>query len=143
MPRTPKELVECFYHEVWNKADERFAREILDVNFRFKGSLGPEKNDQNGFIAYMRSVHAALGNYRCVIEDLVIDENRAAARMTFSGKHSGKFFGVDATGRVIKWAGAAFFTMSNERIAKLWVLGDIDSVRQQLGSEISNSFESK
>ncbi len=135
MPRSPRELVGCFYHEVWNKADERFAREILDMNFRFKGSLGPEKNGPNGFIAYMRSVHAALGNFRCIIDDLVIAENRAAARMSFSGKHTGKFFGVDATGRIITWAGAAFFTIGNERIVELWVLGDLDSVRQQLGSE--------
>ena len=140
MPRTPKELVECFYREVWNNADERVAREILDENFRFRGSLGPEKRGQDGFIAYMRSIHEALGNYQCIIEDLVTTENRAAARMTFKGKHRRKFFDVDATGREIKWAGAAFFTVKDGRIAELWVLGDIDSVKQQLGSAASNSF---
>ncbi len=139
MPKTPKEIVECFYHEVWNNADEHAAREILDENFRFRGSLGPEKRGQDGFISYMRSIHEALRNYRCIIEDIVTTETRVTARMTFKGTHQAKFFDVEATGREIMWAGAAFFTIVDGRILELWVLGDIDSVKQQLGSTASFS----
>ncbi|MDV7341053.1 hypothetical protein RYZ26_15710 [Terasakiella sp. A23] len=56
MHPSPKELVQRFYHEVWNKADETVAREILHEDFRFRGSLGPEKRGQDGFIVYMRSI---------------------------------------------------------------------------------------
>jgi len=139
MSNTPKQVVERFYHEVWDNADERVAREILDENFRFRGSLGPEKHGPDGFISYMRLIHEALGNYRCIIEDLVTTENRATARMTFKGTHQAKFFDVEATGREIVWAGAAFFTIVEGRILELWVLGDIDSVKQQLGSTASFS----
>ncbi len=140
MTTTPRELVERFYHEVWNRADEAAARAILDKDFRFRGSLGPERRGQNGFIEYMRSIHRALGDYVCIIEDLVATEDRAAARMTFKGTHRAEFFGVGATGREIKWAGAAFFRIENGRIAELWVLGDIDSVRRQLGGDAASSF---
>ena len=78
----------------------------------------------------------------CVIEDLITTEDRAAARMTFKGKHRGEFFGVAATGRQIAWAGAAFFTVHGNRITDLWVLGDIDSVKLQLVGEGSNPFKS-
>jgi hypothetical protein len=37
----PRRLVERFYYEVWNKGDETVANEILDPDFRFRGSLGP------------------------------------------------------------------------------------------------------
>ena len=140
MTPTPKALVERFYHEVWNNADERVAREILAEDFRFRGSLGPEKVGQDGFIEYMRSVHAALADYRCDIDDLVTTADRASARMTFSGRHQGRFFDVEATGREIAWAGAAFFTIRDGRIAALWVLGDIDSVKQQLGATTGKTF---
>jgi len=83
----------------------------------------------------MRAVHAALADYVCIIEDLVTTEDRACARMRFEGRHQGEFFGVPATDRQITWAGAAFFTVADGRIAALWVLGDIDSVKQQLGSD--------
>ena len=142
MVKTPKDLVESFYREVWNNADETVAREILDQDFRFRGSLGPETRGRDGFIDYMRSIHQALGDYVCVIEDLIATEDRAAARMTFKGKHRGVFFGVEATGREIEWAGAAVFTVNGNRITDLWVLGDIDSVKQQLGAEGPNPFKS-
>jgi hypothetical protein len=32
---TAAELIERFYHHVWNKADETEARRILDSDFRF------------------------------------------------------------------------------------------------------------
>jgi len=47
---------------------------------------------------------------------------------------------VEATGRVITWAGGAFFTTDGERITELWVLGDIDSVKQQLGAPQDSGF---
>ena len=140
MARTPKELVLSFYREVWNNADEAVARDILHEDFRFRGSLGPELRGRDGFIDYMRSIHQALGNYVCIAEDLITTEDRAAARMTFKGIHRGPFFGVDATGRQIEWAGAAFFTMTGSHITDLWVLGDIDSVKQQLGGAGSEPF---
>jgi len=78
-------LVQRFYHEVWNEADETVAREILHADLRFKASLGPVRTGPEGFIDYMRSIHAALANYRCVIDDLIETDNRAAARMRFRG----------------------------------------------------------
>lgn len=132
MPATAKNLVERFYAEVWNKADEHAAREILDANFRFRASLGPELRGPGGFIAYMRAVHAALGNFVCTVEELIATPDRAAAKMSFRGNHRAKFFGIAATGRDIHWSGAAFFKIDVGAITELWVLGDIDAVKRQL-----------
>lgn len=138
----PRTLVRRFYEEVWNRADEDVARVILHPDLVFRGSLGPERHGVDGFIDYMRSVHAALAEYRCVIDDLVATDIRAAARMTFTGIHRGEFFGVPATGRRITWVGSAFFTIAAGRIERLWVLGDIDRVRSQLGASERSAFES-
>ncbi len=134
MPEIEKRLVRRFYDEVWNREDAAVAAEILDADFRFRGSLGSEKRGVDGFVDYMRSVHRALGDYTCVIEDLVIAPGRAAARMIFHGRHRADFFGVAATGREIRWLGAAFFAIAEARITHLWVLGDIDAVKTQLGN---------
>jgi len=140
MTTSPKALVERFYFEVWNRADEQVAREILHPDFRFRASLGPERRGPDGFIGYMRSIHAALADYTCIIEDLIVTESRAAARMTFKGLHSGRFFEVQPTGREIRWAGAAFFTTDGKQIVELWVLGDVDSVKQQLNARSGAAF---
>jgi predicted ester cyclase len=133
---TPTELVERFYHVVWNNADESEARKILDDDFRFRASLGLERRGPDGFIAYMRSVHAALEHFTCHIEELLPAVERVAARMRFSGRHRGRFFGIEPTGREIRWSGAAFFKTvikaDSGKITELWVLGDVDAIRRQL-----------
>ena len=135
-------LVERFYYEIWNKADEAVAREILHDNFRFRASLGPERRGPDGFIDYLRAIHRALANYTCIIDDLVCTADRAAARMTFKGTHRGRFFEIPPTGKEIKWAGAAFFRTDGNKIAELWVLGDLDSVKRQLGVPAGAGFPS-
>ncbi len=134
---TPRTLVERFYAEIWNRGDEAVAREILDPDFRFRGSLGVAADDVDGFLAYVRSLRAALGDYRCIIDDLIVEgESRAAARLTFTGLHHGPLLGVAATGRTLSWSGAAFFTCRAGRIAELWVLGDLDGLRRQLDPRV-------
>jgi steroid delta-isomerase-like uncharacterized protein len=132
---SPTELVERFYNVVWNEADEVEARAILDAEFRFRASLGPELRGPGGFIAYLRSVHAALQNFTCHIDEMVASADRVAARMSFCGTHRGTFFGIEPTGRKIQWSGAAFFKTHGGKIAELWVLGDIEAVRRQLEPE--------
>jgi steroid delta-isomerase-like uncharacterized protein len=129
---TAAELVERFYHLVWNKADEIEARKILASDFRFRGSLGPELRGPEGFIAYMRSVHNALGDFTCRIEEVIATVDHAAARMTFHGRHRGTFFGIEPSGQEIRWSGAAFFKTRAGKINELWVLGDIEEIRRQL-----------
>ena len=133
-------LVERFYNDLWNRQDFAVAGDILAADFRFRGSLGPEMVGIAAFIAYVESVHAALGGYRCTIEELIAENSRAAARMTFAGQHRAPLFGVAATGREVSWAGAAFFEIALGRIAALWVLGDVDGLKQQLGASGDTPF---
>jgi len=129
---TAAELVERFYHLVSNKADETEARRMLASDFRFRGSLGPELRGPDGFIAYLRSVHTALEGFTCQIEEVIAADDNAAARMTFYGRHRGRFFGIESSGREIRWSGAAFFKTREGKIIELWVLGDIEEIRRQL-----------
>ena len=89
----------------------------------------------------MREVHAALADYRCDIKDLIATDERAAARMTFTGIHRAEFFGVPATQRRVTWAGAAFFAAADGRIKDIWVLGDLDGVKRQLGAIGTATFD--
>ena len=134
------ELVRRFYDVVWNRADEQAAHEILHPSFAFRASLDPERQGLEGFINYMRAIHAALGDYTCIVDELLVDVAKAAARLSFAGRHQGEFFGVSGTGRTIGWAGAAFFETDGRQIVRLWVLGDIDGVKQQLGADPKREF---
>ncbi len=142
MKPAPARLVARFYHELWNRQDEAVAHEILHADFRFRASLGPERRGPEGFLGYARSVHAALSGFTCTIDDLICEGDRAAARMTFTGRHTGAFFDVPATDKTIEWTGGAFFETDGRQITALWVLGDVDAVKHQLGAAGGSGFAS-
>ena len=47
---------------------------------------------------------------------------------------------MPSTGNDIEWIGAAFFTTDGRQITDIWVLGDVDAVKQQLGVGTTSSF---
>jgi steroid delta-isomerase-like uncharacterized protein len=128
-----RSLVEDFYFKVWNRCDEECARRILASDLQFRGSTGPTKSGIEDFLAYVRLIRRALSEYECVIEDMVTEDDRSFAKMLFRGRHVERFFGVDPTGREITWAGAALFQIRERRISSIWVLGDVDGLKRQLG----------
>jgi steroid delta-isomerase-like uncharacterized protein len=134
-------LVERFYTDLWNRQNFTAAEEILAPDFRFRGSLGSQTIGIPAFLAYALSIHVALADYRCTIEEIVADEVHAATRMRFAGIHRAPLLGVDATGRHVSWAGAAFFQVAQARIVSLWVLGDVEGLKQQLGAARSAPFQ--
>jgi steroid delta-isomerase-like uncharacterized protein len=124
--------VRRFYDEIWNRPDLSVVPEILAPDVTFRGSLGPTKVGHAEFADYVRYVTDALADYRCDIEALITDGERAAARMMFSGVHRATFLGVPPTGRRVSWAGAAFFTFTDGLVSDLWVLGDLSELHKQL-----------
>jgi len=63
---------------------------------------------------------------------MVVAEERAAARLEYTGTHTGTLLGHTATGRRFAYAGAAFFTASANRLTDAWVLGDVTTLTAQL-----------
>jgi predicted ester cyclase/ribosomal protein S18 acetylase RimI-like enzyme len=126
------DLVRRFYRDVWDAHDRDAIPDLLTDDFRFRGSLGRESVGIEAFAEYVDSVHESLGEYHCEIEELVSEGDRSFARMTFSGIHRGTLLGHPPTGKRVAWRGAALFRARGERLESLWVLGDLDSLREQL-----------
>ena len=129
---TPRQAVEAFYDRVWNRGDKAAIPELIHDDFTFRGSLGPTMTGHAAFSTYVDGVTEALADYRCTILDVVSEGERAFARMRFEGIHRAQFLGFAPTGRRVAWAGAALFTLKSDKIVDLWVLGDLQGLREQL-----------
>jgi steroid delta-isomerase-like uncharacterized protein len=132
---TPK-LVSAFYGRIWNAGDLDAANELLAEDFSFRGSLGVELQGVHAFKEYVESIRTALGEYRCEIMDCVAEDDRAFAKVRFSGRHVGTFLGYPSTVRPVQWLGAAWFRFSGELIAEVWVLGG----RGRAGESVKGYF---
>ena len=127
-----KEQVRKFYEVLWDAHDKDAMPSVLHENFTFRGSLGQVKRGHSGFAEYVDMVHKALGEYRCIIEELVSEGDKIFAKMTFTGIHQDEFMGYAPTQQRVSWAGCALFTFKGERIADVWVLGDLKNLEEQL-----------
>lgn len=127
-----RSVVASFYDDIWNRHDKSKIPDLLRDDFTFRGSLGQARVGHAGFGAYVDFVHAALADYRCDILDLVVEDPQAFARMRFSGIHRGEFLGYAPTGKPVEWLGAALFSFNGDKLADVWVLGDVHGLLQWL-----------
>ena len=138
-----EQLLERYYYQGWNKASESVLADVLDEKIEFRGSF--RRKPVRGiaaFAAYMHKAHKALANNTIHIQDVVISDNgrKAAVRLTNRGIHRGDFFGVQGSGHEVAWGSAAFFTLNESctKITELWVLGDIDGLKNQIGAPVES-----
>ena len=125
-------LIDRFYHDMWNRFDKSIFPEILSDDLQFRGSLGQEKRGYAEFGEYVDFIQRAFPDFHNRIEDVVSEGDRSFARLTYTGTHRGEVFGIAPTGRRIEYAGAALFSFREDRIASAWVLGDIHRLIGQL-----------
>ena len=126
------ELVRRFYEDMWKRFDTGVFLELLEPDITFRGSLGQEKRGYNGLAEYVGFIQSAFPDFHNQVLDVVADEDRVFARLSYSGTHEGEVFGIRATGKRFKYSEAALFTFRGSRISDVWVLGDIHGLIQQL-----------
>ncbi len=127
------DLVRSFYDDLWNRWDDAQVPAVLSPTFEFRGSLGTVSIGRDGWLDYRQVVRSGSADFHNQLVTLVCDGDRAAARLLYSGTHTGPLLDLPATGRRFEYAGAAFFTVADGLLASAWVLGDLEGLRRQLG----------
>jgi predicted ester cyclase len=125
-------LVHRFYDELWNAWDDEAVPDVLHPELRFRGSLGEETEGLAEWRAYRDAVRRGAPDFHNEVVDLVVDGDRAAARLVWSGTHTGPLLAIGATGRSFRYPGAAFFAAWAGLLADVWVVGDLAALRDQL-----------
>lgn len=76
---------------------------------------------------------SAFPDLSLTIEDLIVEDDRAALLCRVTGTHLGEFFGTPATGRHIEVAGALIFRFDNGLIAHERRVMDFTGLLLQVG----------
>jgi steroid delta-isomerase-like uncharacterized protein len=115
-----KRVVRHVFEQVWNEArfDSLHIMWAPDAPFHFRGSASPVGPD--GVERTVRRWRGAFPDLRFVVEDLIGDGDRVAARLTFTGTHAGRFQGIDPTGRLISVTEMMFFRFDDGLVVEAW-----------------------
>ena len=132
MAKQIRQVIEEYYEVIWNEQKLDQAHNFLHTGITFRGSLGMRVEGVNGFCDYAQMLFGAFSNLYHVIEDVVVEGDKAAVRLVYSGMHTGKLFGFEPTGHRIRYSGACFFKFEDDKIVDAWVLGDLNALYGQL-----------
>lgn len=130
--RDAKTLIRQYYAELWNRWDAAAIDELIAPDIEFRGSIGQTVRGREEFRGYVERIRAAFPDFHNEIEELIAEGDRVVARLAYTGTHRGPLFGIPATGKRIQYDGIAIFTIRDGRIARGFVLGDVDGLKRQL-----------
>src|SRR3954462_12834767 len=108
MEAVVRALVRDFYEVLWNHWDDEAVDELLSEDFTFRGSLGTRTRGRSQWRSYRDAIRAGSSDFHNEIVTLVAEGNRAAARLRYTGTHTGHLAGLSPTGRRFTYPGAAF-----------------------------------
>jgi predicted ester cyclase len=127
-----RDLVKRFISDIWNRGEIECIPNVCHPSLRFNGHVGMDRVGHEGFARMVTTVRDALTDYHCEIHSMVVESNKAFCRLRFTGKHTGNLLGYPPTGKTVAWMGASEFTCKNGKILKVWELGDVKSLEEQL-----------
>ena len=115
-----------------NAADLAALDEVVAPDFVDRTPLPGLPPNRAGLKQAVGQFHAAFAGARWTIEQLVVDRDSVAARLTFRGTHRGEVLGIAPTGRQVTVDGIAIYRIVNGRVREEWAVRDLFGLLRQL-----------
>jgi len=128
---THKAIVRRYIEQVLNKQRYDLIDEFLAENIELHGSGIPPGLEV--VKQWFATFSTAFPDGYTTIEDMVAEEDKVAARITFNGTHQAEMQGIPATSKTVSMAGVTIFRLDNGKIAEGWLISDNLGMMQQLG----------
>jgi steroid delta-isomerase-like uncharacterized protein len=127
-----KEIVRR-YQEIYNSNDlERLTEVVSEDLLTPKIMAGIPQGLEGAKVAHQIML-AGFPDYQTVIEDLLAEGDKVAARIVMSGTQTGNFIGIPPTGKFASFTGIYIARLENGKIVEHWGEEDGVSLLQQLG----------
>ncbi len=136
MSEANKAIVRRWFAEVWNQG----RSEVIDELFAEYGIAHGLADDPatpirgpRGYRPFYEVFRQAFPNIEIVIEDMVAEGDKVAARCSVRGKHEGDFRGKAATHAPVDITGITIVRIENGKIVEAWNNFDFLKLHQQCG----------
>src|SRR5918912_2968438 len=131
-----KMAVRRFLEEFLSCGDPSVADQVLAPDFVDHNPSNPDLSGRENVKRSARDLCAAFPDTRTVVDDLIAEADRVAARWTSTATHRGEFLGLQATGARVTVTASGLFRLSGGRIVESWDHFDALSLLHQLGAQV-------
>src|SRR5262245_49090968 len=126
-----KTIVSNYIDQIWRKRNKAAIDEYLSPDYVQQARGIPSgREGVKDFFDIISNAFAEL-DYR--VEDIIADGDKVCWRFVLSGRHTGKFQGVEATGKTITLTGISLVRLVNGQIVEHWGVQDMLGLMQQFG----------
>ena len=136
MSEENKKLVRRWFDEVWNKGRADAIEEMFDANGIAHGLSDDPENPIKGprdFRPFHTLFRDAFPNMMIVVEDMVAEGDKVAARCSVRAKHEGEFLGKSATETPVDFTGITIVRIDKGMIVEAWNNFDFMTLHRQVG----------
>ena len=116
------------YLEAANAREWHRMAEFVHDTVVFNG----ETVSRDDYVAAMQQAVDAVRDYTWRLDDLIIEGDRVAARLTDTGTPVEEWLGLQPTGRSVTFTEQAFYHFRDGRFAHMWYLLDTRTIEKQL-----------
>jgi steroid delta-isomerase-like uncharacterized protein len=132
-PPENKTVITSFVEEVVNQGHLDRADDLVAVDFVELDPLPGQQQGREGLKQVIGAFRIAFPDIHWVIEELIGEGEKVFSRFTWHGTHRGEFFGVPATGKLIKVKGMVVDRVVAGKMTESRILMDSLSMMKQLG----------
>ncbi|HEU4332307.1 MAG TPA: ester cyclase [Lapillicoccus sp.] len=118
--------------DVFPRDDEAALRELVTEDFVNHEAPPGVPPGPESVIYYMHLLNRAFSDQQWTIEKAISDGDTVAIYCTHSGRHTGDFFGLPATGRSFSYRQMHLIRMRGDQGAEHWAVRDDASLHRQL-----------
>jgi steroid delta-isomerase-like uncharacterized protein len=135
--RSSRQLAERFAATLSAHDMDAFAALFSDgyINHQTSAAAPPPPANvtaKQGTVGFFKARVVGMPDLKVAIEALVADKDRVAASFVYTGTHGGVYFGVQPTGKPLRFTSCDIFRVQGGRIAEHWGMGDMAGVLAQL-----------
>jgi len=124
-----KQLVVTFINLMTSGQADQFGQ-VLAADYH---QHNPDvKDGLSGIQERSKSFEHIFTNASATIDDLVVEDDKVVARITWTGTHAAEFLGIPATRKQVTWSGTDWWRIENGKLAEHWDNVDWAHLMQQL-----------
>ncbi|WP_343308155.1 ester cyclase [Chitinophaga niabensis] len=129
-----KRIIERYYNEVWNEGKLEVLDELLSEDYiNHTPSTPNPPPGPDGLKPIIQAIRKGFPDLHYEIQDIIVTEGKAVARVIMTGTQTDTLFGMPPTGRKITVNQINIEQIENGKITQHWRVTDELTMMKQLG----------
>ncbi len=127
-------LIERYFNAVWSAGDMQAQEQLIAPDYTGYWLIAgmPIRQGPASHKAWVENVRRGFPDAHYTIHEVIVDRDRAVARVTLNGTHLGMMAGRAPSGRPATADQIFVFHLANDQIFAEWVSFDRESFMNQL-----------